>query len=726
MISSEKWICVTEQTNIPLREGRAVELGGQAIAFFNLGDRVLALEDRCPHRGGPLSDGILTGSTVVCPLHSWKVCLTEGNVVKPAEERACVRTFPARVDHGFIYVSLPEPGRGLQAEESCERLVLRISTHAQSRGMVRCVTAPLREDFAVIRLRHRTAGQEGRMSGASFGGLRVLTLESRRANEVGKLIRTYGGEPLVAPAMREIPLDSDQPVLKFADAVMRGEYDLIIFTTGVGVRALVNIVSERYDREKFLEMLRSVRVAARGPKSTTALKEFGIPVRVVAPEPFTWRSLMSELEAKLGSTLEGMNIAVQEYGTTNPELLTALAEKSISITRVPVYQWALPEDIQPLREAVLALAHGHVDVALFLNAAQVTHLFQIAEQLGYTDALYEGFRSTVVASIGPSTTEGLAYFGLHPDYEPSQSKMGFLINETAQHAARLLEQKRKAASLHVAQSTDSTNEPSSAMFPESNGPRSERFGVDFLHEISTRMATADPLHAVLNKIVDFASSVVSCDSCFLYILEQDQLVLRASKNPHADVVDHLGIWLGQGITGWVGWHREPVAIPSKALQDPRFKRFPNLPEDTFEAFLSVPILCRGKLVGVINLQHRQPYYHTRHEVRLLTMIGYLVGAEIERARLETENLQLSDRLESRKHVERAKGVLQRELGLDEEGAYRAMQRESRQRRKTMREIAEAIILNEDLKKSRAEQTKKSAAKEGTFPPGARSPEVAGL
>jgi len=214
------------------------------------------------------------------------------------------------------------------------------------------------------------------------------------------------------------------------------------------------------------------------------------------------------------------------------------------------------------------------------------------------------------------------------------------------------------------------------------------------------MAASDPLHTVLDRIVDFACSLINCDSCFVYVLEDNQLVLRASKNPHSDLVDHLGIWLGQGITGWVGWHREPVAIPSKALKDPRFKRFKDLPEDTFEAFLSVPILSRSKLVGVINLQHRKPYHHTENEVRLLTTIGHLVGAELERARLETENLQLSDRLESRKHIEKAKGVLQRDFGLDEDSAYKAMQRESRQRRKSMREIAEAIILNDDLRKSR--------------------------
>lgn len=540
------------------------------------------------------------------------------------------------------------------------------------------------------------------MATASFNGIRVLSLESRRAVEAGKLIRTYGGEALTAPAMREIPATSDGPVIEFAEALMAGTFDLVIFTTGVGARTLIKAVSEHMDRGKFLAALQSVKVAARGPKSSSALREAGIPIAVVAPEPFTWRALVQAMEQKFGSDLNGMNIAVQEYGTSNPELLTVLAEKSVSITRVLVYQWALPEDIQPLREAVIALAHGHVDVVLFMNAGQVAHLFLMAERMGYTDALYEGFRSTVIGSIGPSTTEGLSLYRLTPDYEPSQSKMGFLIKEIAENTEKLLRQKRAAAALHVSNSA-----PAGPISPLLAGKpasvqtgKSITSGVDFLHEIGSRMAASDSLHTVLNRIVDFACSLIQCDSCFVYVLEGDQLVLRASKNPHSDLVDHLGIWLGQGITGWVGWHREPVAIPEKALKDPRFQRFKSLPEDTFEAFLSVPILCRSKLIGVINLQHRKPYYHTEQEVRLLTAAGHLVGAELERARLESENLELSDRLESRKQIEKAKGVLQRDFGLDEDTAYKALQRESRQRRKSMREIAEAILLNDDLRKSR--------------------------
>lgn len=225
--------------------------------------------------------------------------------------------------------------------------------------------------------------------------------------------------------------------------------------------------------------------------------------------------------------------------------------------------------------------------------------------------------------------------------------------------------------------------------------------IDLLHDIGSRIAAADPLHAVLSRVVDFVSTVVQCDSCFVYVLEDDDLVLRASKTPHPDVVDRLKLRVGQGITGWVAEHRTPVAVGSHAFDDPRFKTFNELPEDRYEAFLSVPVLSRGKLVGVINLQHRQPHSHTQSEIKLISTIGFLVGAEIETARLEEENTQLSERLETRKVLDRAKGILQRDLGLTEEEAYLTIQRQSRQRRKTKKEIAEAIILTDELRRGKA-------------------------
>jgi uroporphyrinogen-III synthase len=228
----------------------------------------------------------------------------------------------------------------------------------------------------------------------------------------------------------------------------------------------------------------------------------------------------------------------------------------------------------------------------------------------------------------------------------------------------------------------------------------DKSDIDALHEIGSRIAAADPLHEVLSRVVQFASSLVQCDSCFVYVLEDDTLVLRASKTPHPDVVDRLKLRLGEGITGWVAEHRQPVVMGRHAFQDPRFQTFNELPEDRYEAFLSVPVLSRGKLVGVINLQHRQPHDHSRREVQLISMIGFLVGAEIEMARLESENTQLSERLETRKVLDRAKGILQRDLGITEEEAYLTIQRQSRQRRKTKKEIAEAIVLGEELRRGK--------------------------
>jgi signal transduction protein with GAF and PtsI domain len=221
--------------------------------------------------------------------------------------------------------------------------------------------------------------------------------------------------------------------------------------------------------------------------------------------------------------------------------------------------------------------------------------------------------------------------------------------------------------------------------------------VEFLHQIGSRMAAADSLDSILQHILDFIADLVRCDSCLVYVLEGEQLVLSASKNPHAELLRRIGLAMGQGITGWVAEHRQTVAITSHASTDSRFRMFHDLPEDLYEAFLSVPILCRGRVVGVINLQHRQPHHHTEREIRLITTIGYLVGAELELARIETEKAEMLRQLENRKLMERAKGILQKQLSVDEENAYLTLQKLSRQKRKPMREIAEAIILGEELR-----------------------------
>lgn len=280
------------------------------------------------------------------------------------------------------------------------------------------------------------------MAHASFNGLRVLSLESRRAKEVEKLIRTYGGEPIVVPAMREVGLESNDQALEFASGILAGSYDLVIFMTGVGVRALLEIVQTRFDREEFLTALRKVKIAARGPKPGSVLRELKITIDVTSEEPSTWHEVLQAIDAAYGDSMRQMRVAVQEYGGSNPGLLAELSSRCRELTKVPVYKWALPEDLQPLRECVLDLLNGGFDVVLFMTAVQIIHLFRVAEQMGVGEQLRQALRKTLVLSIGPTTSEELERYGIKPDFEPSRPKMGFLMNEAAQHSSRLLEKKR--------------------------------------------------------------------------------------------------------------------------------------------------------------------------------------------------------------------------------------------------------------------------------------------
>jgi uroporphyrinogen-III synthase len=497
---------------------------------------------------------------------------------------------------------------------------------------------------------------------ASFNSLRVLALESRHAKEITKLIASYGGTPTVAPAMREIPIESRE-ALDFAKALIDGKFDMVIFLTGAGTRALVNAVQGSFTREELAAALERVVVVARGAKPVSALRELGIRPSLLAPEPNTWREVLRVLDDEVAAShpIKGLQIAVQEYGVPAPELLAGLRERGAHVTTVPVYQWSLPEDVEPLRQAARGVADGEFDIVLLTSAVQITHLFQIAVELKMEDPLRRGLEHLVIASIGPSTSECIRSLGLQPDIEASHPRMGFLVKEAAERSADLLEQKHRDPALSI------------------------------LHEIGSRMAAASPLCEVLDRIIGFADSVARCDSCFIFVLEGDELVLRASKNPHPDEVGHLTLRLGEGITGWVAKHHQPVAIARNAFQDPRFQFFNELPEDRYESFLSVPLLSRGRLVGVINLQNRAPHAYSKPEIRLISTIGFLVGAEIEMARLEDKSSELTEELKTRKIVERAKGILQREARLSEEEAYLALSRQSRQQRKTMKEVAERII-----------------------------------
>ncbi len=281
------------------------------------------------------------------------------------------------------------------------------------------------------------------MPNGSFNGLSVLALESRRAREIVRLIENLGGVPIVAPSVRELALDSNEEALDFARKLAAGQIGIVIFTTGVGVKALASAVERVCPREELAKQLNSVVVVARGPKPTAALRELGVRVSLSVPEPNTWRELLAILDQNQEAIpLAGRHVAVQEYGVTNPELSAGLAARGAIVTLVNVYQWALPEDIGPLEQAIETVIRGDVHVLLVASSVQIRHLFQVAERMNKADSLQQALSQVVITSIGPLTSEELRSRGLSVDVECSHPKMGFLVQEAAERAPELLMTKR--------------------------------------------------------------------------------------------------------------------------------------------------------------------------------------------------------------------------------------------------------------------------------------------
>lgn len=274
-------------------------------------------------------------------------------------------------------------------------------------------------------------------------GLRVVSFESRRAREMAELIRRYGGEPIIAPSLREVPLSENSAALGFVHKLEVDEVEIVVFLTGVGTRTLVEAVSAHYSRQRLAELLARVTTVARGPKPVAALKELGLRPTITIPEPNTWREILSELDQKIG--LNGKRLALQEYGITNQELIAGLEARGAQVMRVPVYRWALPEDTGPLRSAVRELIDGKVDAVLFTNATQVDHLFQIAAQEALDESLRQALQQALIASIGPICSEALEHFGLKADVEPEHPKMGHLVATLARRGKELLKAKRGEA-----------------------------------------------------------------------------------------------------------------------------------------------------------------------------------------------------------------------------------------------------------------------------------------
>ena len=271
-------------------------------------------------------------------------------------------------------------------------------------------------------------------------GLKVVSFESRRAKEMAELIRRYGGEPIVAPSMREVPLSENRAALELLPQLEAGKFDLVILMTGVGTRTLNQALLTQYPQERIVSALRKTQLVARGPKPIAALKELGLVPAVTVPEPNTWREVLATLDA--ATTMRGKQIVVQEYGIPNPELISGLEQRGASVKTVSIYRWALPEDLAPLRDAIQKMLRGDIDVALFTNGAQVEHLVRVAAEDSADEKLRLACKKIAIGSVGPICTQVLQQYDLTPDIEPEHPKMGSLIAEVAASAQRILATKR--------------------------------------------------------------------------------------------------------------------------------------------------------------------------------------------------------------------------------------------------------------------------------------------
>ncbi|MFQ5788097.1 MAG: uroporphyrinogen decarboxylase, partial [Thermodesulfobacteriota bacterium] len=277
-----------------------------------------------------------------------------------------------------------------------------------------------------------------------FNGLRVTAFESRRAKEIEKLILYHGGVPQVAPSMREVPLSEATEALEFARRLFDQEFDIVILMTGVGTRALSDAIESKYSKKNFIEALDKVTVVARGPKPVAALRQMGLKPDIQVPEPNTWRDILVVLDKEL--PIEGKKVALQEYGISNEDLLSGLRERGAIVTPVPIYKWALPENLAPLHDAIHSIAEFKTDISLFTSSQQVHHLIRVACDDGKEESLREGFKNLAIGSIGPTTTETLKQMGFSVDYEPNSPKMGNLVRELARRGGILLKKKRIAYS----------------------------------------------------------------------------------------------------------------------------------------------------------------------------------------------------------------------------------------------------------------------------------------
>ncbi|MBS1808582.1 MAG: uroporphyrinogen-III synthase [Acidobacteria bacterium] len=256
-------------------------------------------------------------------------------------------------------------------------------------------------------------------------GKRIALLEARMGSELANLIKRHGGEPIQAPALREVSINAGPEVNALIDKLQTGAIAFVIFQTGVGVAGLLSEAERLQRKDELLALLQTVTTIARGPKPTAVLSRNQIKPTFNTPEPYTTTELIAVID-ELNVT--DKNVAVLHYGERNQALAEALQTRGAILHELCLYEWQMPEDITPLRNLMGDLIAGKVDAVAFTSQIQARHLFQLAADSGCEENLRAALNhKTVVASIGPTCTATLEGFGVPPRVEPEHPKMGPMV-----------------------------------------------------------------------------------------------------------------------------------------------------------------------------------------------------------------------------------------------------------------------------------------------------------
>lgn len=260
----------------------------------------------------------------------------------------------------------------------------------------------------------------------------ICTFESRRSEEMRSLIERFGGTAVVAPSMQEVPVEQNVVAIQAINDVIAGKASSLVLLTGVGTNAMLNVAESVGQKEPLLNVMKEIPLLVRGPKPAAVLSKLNLKYTVKAPEPNTWRELLQAInDANIG--LQNQTVAVQEYGVANPKFYNALNELGATVLPIPVYRWALPDDVGPLQNAIQQTIAGKLDALLFTSAQQVRHLLEVAANNQQQEEWLQAANRILIASIGPTCTETLQEVGLKVGFEASPPKMGPLVRGAVDH-----------------------------------------------------------------------------------------------------------------------------------------------------------------------------------------------------------------------------------------------------------------------------------------------------